>query len=72
MTAEPSEEARWRVLGPQLIGHTSFNWLLVSATFVAVVTLGESVGSALMAFAFFGETLAPLHAGGFGLNSRPR
>ena len=56
-------------LGPQLIGHTSYNWSLkhVSATFVAVVTLGEPIGSALMAFAFFSETLAPLQAIGFGL-----
>jgi drug/metabolite transporter (DMT)-like permease len=56
-------------VGPQLIGHTSYNWSLkhVSATFVAVVTLGEPIGSALMAFAFFGETLAPLQAVGFGL-----
>jgi len=56
-------------LGPQLIGHTSYNWSLkhVSATFVAVVTLGEPIGSALMAFAFFGETLAPLQAVGFSL-----
>ena len=56
-------------IGPQLIGHTSYNWSLkhVSATFVAVVTLGEPIGSALMAFAFFGETLAPVQAMGFGL-----
>jgi drug/metabolite transporter (DMT)-like permease len=56
-------------IGPQLIGHTSYNWSLkhVSATFVAVVTLGEPIGSALMAFAFFGETLAPLQAVGFAL-----
>lgn len=56
-------------LGPQLVGHTSYNWSLkhVSATFVAVVTLGEPIGSALMAFVFFGETLAPLQAVGFGL-----
>ncbi len=56
-------------LGPQLIGHTSYNWSLkhVSATFVAVVTLGEPVGSALLAWLIFGETLAPLQAVGFGL-----
>ena len=56
-------------IGPQLIGHTSYNWSLkhVSATFIAVVTLGEPIGSALMAFAFFGETLAPIQAAGFFL-----
>lgn len=56
-------------IGPQLVGHTAYNWSLrhVSATFVAVVTLGEPIGSALMAFLFFGETLAPLQAVGFAL-----
>jgi drug/metabolite transporter (DMT)-like permease len=56
-------------LGPQLIGHTSYNWSLkhVSATFVAVVTLGEPIGGALMAWIFLGETLAPLQTVGFGL-----
>lgn len=56
-------------IGPQLIGHTSYNWSLrhVSATFIAVVTLGEPIGSALMAFLFFNEILAPLQAIGFAL-----
>lgn len=56
-------------LGPQLLGHTAYNWSLrhVSATFVAVVTLGEPVGSALMAFLFFGEGFAPLQFAGFML-----
>lgn len=56
-------------VGPQLIGHTSYNWSLkhVSPTFVAVVTLGEPVGSAALAFLIFGESLAPLQAVGFAL-----
>lgn len=56
-------------LGPQLLGHTAYNWSLryVSATFVAVVTLGEPVVSALLAFMLFGEGFAPLQAVGFGL-----
>lgn len=56
-------------LGPQLLGHTAYNWSLrhVSATFVAVVTLGEPVGSALLAFLIFGESFAPLQFAGFGL-----
>lgn len=56
-------------IGPQLVGHTAYNWSLkhVSATFVAVVTLGEPIGSALLAFLLLGETLAPLQAGGFVL-----
>lgn len=49
----------WRVyllllglaIGPQLIGHTTFNWSIkyLSATFVTVAILGEPIGSALMA-----------------------
>lgn len=56
-------------LGPQLLGHTSYNWSLkhVSPTFVAVVTLGEPVGSAALAWLFFGEAFALLQAIGFVL-----
>lgn len=56
-------------IGPQLLGHTAYNWSLrhVSATFVAVVTLGEPVGSALLAFLFFGEGFTPLQFAGFAL-----
>lgn len=56
-------------LGPQLLGHTSYNWSLryVSATFIAVVTLGEPVGSAILAFVIFGEGFAPLQFVGFSL-----
>lgn len=56
-------------LGPQLLGHTSYNWSLkyVSPTFVAVVTLGEPVGSALMAWVLFGERFALWQAIGFVL-----
>ncbi len=38
-------------LGPQLIGHSSYNWALkyVSATLVAVTLLGEPVGATLLA-----------------------
>jgi drug/metabolite transporter (DMT)-like permease len=54
-------------LVPQLLGHTAYNWSLryVSPTFVAVVTLGEPVGSALLAWLFFGESFAPVQAAGF-------
>lgn len=56
-------------LGPQLIGHTSFNWALahLSTTFVALVILGEPVGSALIAYFLFDETFAPLQLVGFVL-----
>ena len=50
-----------------MLGHSSYNWSLrfVSPTFVAVVTLGEPVGSALLAWLLLGETFAPVQAAGF-------
>lgn len=44
-------------LGPQLLGHTSYNWALryVSAAAVAVVILGEPVGATLLANWILGE-----------------
>jgi drug/metabolite transporter (DMT)-like permease len=39
-------------LGPQLIGHTSFNWALryLSAPLVAILHLGEPIGATLLAW----------------------
>lgn len=39
-------------LVPQLIGHSTYNWALryVPAAFVAVTTLGEPIGSAILAY----------------------
>lgn len=56
-------------LGPQLLGHTAYNWSLrhVSTTFIAVVTLGEPVGSAALAWLFFDESFALLQGVGFVL-----
>lgn len=56
-------------IGPQLLGHTAFNWALryLSATFVAVAILGEPIGSALLALVFFGEGFALLQFIGFAL-----
>jgi drug/metabolite transporter (DMT)-like permease len=44
-------------LGPQLVGHTAFNWSLrrLSPTFVALSILGEPVGSAILASLLFAE-----------------
>ena len=38
-------------VGPQLLGHTSYNWALkyVSATFVTVTLLAEPIGATLLA-----------------------
>ena len=46
-------------LGPQLLGHSSYNWALryVSAAAVAVVILGEPVGAAILAYVILGEGL---------------
>ncbi len=54
-------------VGPQLLGHTAFNWSLrhLSATFVAVAILGEPIGSALLALVIFGQGFRPLQLVGF-------
>ena len=56
-------------LGPQLLGHGSFNWALkhVSATIIAIAILGEPIGSAILAWLLFDEAFAPLQLGGFCL-----
>ena len=47
---------------PQLIGHSTYNWALkyLSAALVAVMTLGEPIGSAILAFFILSEVPAPL------------
>ncbi len=56
-------------IGPQLLGHSAFNWALkhVSATFIAIVILGEPIGSALLAWLIFGERFEPLQLAGFAM-----
>jgi drug/metabolite transporter (DMT)-like permease len=56
-------------LGPQLIGHTTFNWALrrLTATFVAVAILGEPVGAAILAWLFLEEGFTTLQLIGFVL-----
>lgn len=53
---------------PQLVGHTIYNWSLrfFPATIVAVSTLGEPIGSAILAFLLLKETpgLSVLFGGG--------
>jgi len=43
---------------PQLIGHSTYNWALryISASFVAVTTLAEPLGSAVLAYFILSET----------------
>jgi drug/metabolite transporter (DMT)-like permease len=47
---------------PQLIGHSSYNWALryLPASLVSITTLGEPVGSAILAFFFLGEKPTPI------------
>lgn len=57
-------------VGPQLLGHTAFNWSIkyLSPTVVTVAILGEPIGSALLALLIFQEPLLPLQlAGGAAL-----
>ena len=51
-------------IGPQLIGHSTFNWALrhLSAAKVSILILGEPVGAAALAYLVFGETLTWLGA----------
>ncbi|NOH02984.1 MAG: DMT family transporter [Chloroflexi bacterium] len=46
---------------PQLIGHSTYNWALkyLPAALVAVTTLGEPIGSAVLAFFILGEIPSP-------------
>jgi len=48
--------------GPQLIGHTSFNWALryLSAAYVTVTLLSEPIGSSLLAWLLLREPPKPL------------
>ncbi len=45
---------------PQLVGHTAFNWVLkyLKAAAVAITTLGEIIGSSILAYIFFGQTIS--------------
>jgi drug/metabolite transporter (DMT)-like permease len=49
-------------LGPQLLGHTAFNWAIryVSATVVTVSILGEPIGSAILAYVLLDQQVQPL------------
>ncbi len=56
-------------LGPQLLGHTAFNWSLkhFPATVVAVAILGEPIGSTLLAWLMLGEPIGAIKLGGMAL-----
>ena len=65
----PLEGYLWVALvaaGPQLLGHTAYNWALkyVSATFVTVTLLAEPVGATLLAIAFLAQVPSALRLAG--------
>lgn len=65
----PTATYGWLVvvaLVPQVLGHSSYNYALKyeSAPLVSVVSLGESVGATLLAWAFLSETPPPLALAG--------
>ena len=55
--------------GPQLLGHTAYNWTLryVSAAVVAVAILGEPVGASILAYFVLDEHLTLLQVAGGAL-----
>ena len=52
--------------GPQLLGHTAYNWALryVSATFVTVTLLAEPIGATLLAIAFLSQVPSVMRVAG--------
>jgi drug/metabolite transporter (DMT)-like permease len=56
-------------LGPQLLGHSSFNWALkyLSATVIALAILGEPIGSTFLAWLFLDESVALTKLAGMAL-----
>jgi drug/metabolite transporter (DMT)-like permease len=61
-----SSKAYWLIVllaaGPQLIGHTSYNWALkyVSATFVTITLLAEPIGATALAIPVLSQIPAPI------------
>lgn len=53
-------------LVPQLIGHSTYNWALryLPAALVSITTLGEPIGSAILAYIILGEVPTWLTIGG--------
>jgi drug/metabolite transporter (DMT)-like permease len=53
-------------VGPQLIGHSAYNWALkyVSATFVTVTILAEPIGATLLAISLLAQVPEPIELSG--------
>jgi drug/metabolite transporter (DMT)-like permease len=56
-------------IGPQLLGHSAFNWAIkyLSPTLVTIAILGEPISSALLALLIFQQPLQPLQLIGGGV-----
>ena len=56
-------------IGPQLLGHSSFNWALkyLSATLIALAILGEPIGSTILAWALLHEPVGGVKLAGMAL-----
>jgi drug/metabolite transporter (DMT)-like permease len=54
---------------PQLIGHSTYNWALkyIPASLVSITTLGEPIGSAILAFFLLQEIPSPFTLAGGAL-----
>jgi len=53
-------------VGPQLLGHSSYNWALkyVTATFVTVTLLAEPIGATVLAIPILGQVPGPVRVAG--------
>lgn len=53
-------------VGPQLIGHSAYNWALkyVSATFVTITVLAEPIGATILAVPLLGQIPTPVKIAG--------
>ena len=74
LPALPGNLAAWgwiglMAVGPQILGHSSLNWALryLSASYVTVATLGEPIGSTLLAWWLLGEIPPVMTVVGGGL-----
>ena len=56
-------------IGPQLLGHTSYNWSMkyISPVVISIAILGEPIFTAILAGIFLNESLSYLQACGFAV-----
>jgi drug/metabolite transporter (DMT)-like permease len=69
ITGYPPSAYLWIALlaaGPQLLGHTAYNWALkyVSATLVTVTLLAEPIGATLLAIPILSQVPSPVRLSG--------